>query len=181
MLTKFNEFLNENKKWAGMTLKALKDLHIQMLSNRNRTEKDEAEIEKLGNFISKKAEQERKELRDSPFYDMLVGRRTNKEMITLYTGSHYSYKEKNREAWSEINNLLLSKENPLFTEFAREDLYLDSNSGGEGFVSIVQSSSTILPPISYKKAQKLNDWLRTHIKANSGDLLIYISDYVFKK
>lgn len=99
-------------------------------------------------------------------------------MINISTSSHTSSKEINRDAFSELNDLLLSKENPYFNYFNEEMLLLDDT---DGFVSIVTSSYIYDDEITEELAKWINDFVRSNLFPSSRDIFIYVGSYIFKK
>jgi len=81
-------------------------------------------------------------------------------IIEILTGSHEKNGEHNKKQFSKINDLLLSKKNPLCKKFNCEDFYLDHC---EGFISIVKSSS-VVKDLSSLQFDKLKSYLKKHIK-----------------
>ena len=80
--------------------------------------------------------------------------------IEILTGSHCCNSEFNKEQFDKINDLLLSRENPLFNKFNKEQFYLDDC---DGFISIVKSSNTV-KDLSSLQFDKLRSYLKKFIK-----------------
>jgi hypothetical protein len=87
--------------------------------------------------------------------------------IEILTGSHPICKQHNQGVFKEINNLLLSEENPLYKKFNEEDLWLDDT---DGLISIVSNSYT--KGITANQFNKVKNYLLNFIK--EGEFFIYI-------
>jgi len=80
--------------------------------------------------------------------------------IEILTGSHFKNEEHNKKQFTKINDLLLSKKNPLFQKFSQELFFLDDC---DGFISIVKSSS-VVKDLSYLQFNKLKSYLKKFVK-----------------
>lgn len=99
------------------------------------------------------------------------------KVITFSNSSHTSTKERNRQAWKELNEKLLNdKRNPLYNEFQREDILLDTTDG-EGYIPIVYSSMLHPNYVSETKIKKFLEYLKGFV---SMDAYVYIGDYNYK-
>lgn len=92
--------------------------------------------------------------------------------IEIRTGSHSSNRDINKKAFSKLNNLLLSKENPHFDLFNEEELYLDDV---DGIVSIVPSSH--IYKVNPDVASEINDFILDNLTNN---VWVYIGPYIFR-
>jgi hypothetical protein len=100
-------------------------------------------------------------------------------VIKIYTGSHYLNKERNRQAFKELNSLLLSSENPYQGLFQTENLILDDT---DGFVSIQPTCRDIF----YSKdtfatidmCVGLTDFIKNNVECD-GVLSVYIGEYIY--
>jgi len=81
-------------------------------------------------------------------------------IIEILTGSHEKNGEHNKKQFSKINDLLLSKKNPLFQKFSYEHFYLDDC---DGFISIVKSSY-VVKDLSSLQFDKLKSYLKKFVK-----------------
>ena len=87
--------------------------------------------------------------------------------IEILTGSCTSNRRHNLEQFSKINDLLLSKNNPLYKKFNEEHFYLDDC---DGFISIVKSSYHF-KDLSSIQFNKLKSYLEEFIKLDGGGFL----------
>lgn len=105
------------------------------------------------------------------------GKAKDEKVITFSGSSHTSTKESNRKAWKELHNRLLNdRKNPLYDEFQREDILLDSTDGG-GYIPIVYSSMAHPNYVSENKIKKFLEYLKGFV---SMDAYVYIGDYNYK-
>lgn len=96
------------------------------------------------------------------------------DKIEISTSSHPSSKEKNKEAFTKLNNLLLSEENPHYDVFNTEELYLDDT---DGLISLVPSSHVTFD-MSEKKAKSIAEYIRKHL--SNKDITIFVASYIFE-
>ena len=96
-------------------------------------------------------------------------------MITISSSSHVSTKALNREAFSEVDELLLSQDNPLSELFQEETLFLDST---DGYVGIQYHTYIDLDDFAgMGKLRSFVNWLRKCVDVEG----IYIGDYAFTR
>ncbi len=81
-------------------------------------------------------------------------------MIEIKTSSHWRNKEHNDSQFDDINDLLLSKKNPLYNKFNEEQYYLDDCNG---FISIVKSSY-YHKDLTDKQLIKLKQYLKKYVE-----------------
>ena len=94
------------------------------------------------------------------------------EKIKIRTGSHYL----NKKALSEINDILLSKKNPLFKKFNTEDFYLDDC---DEFISIVKSSYYV-KDITEKQFIKFIDFIKKYVTSDGDKLHLFFGSLIAK-
>tara|TARA_R110001606_G_C14892706_1_gene592918 strand:+ start:177 stop:476 length:300 start_codon:yes stop_codon:yes gene_type:complete len=88
--------------------------------------------------------------------------------LEILTGSHFSNKKHNLNLSEEINDILLSKKNPLSKKFNEEQLFLDDT---DGFISVVKSSY-IFKEMTNKQVIKLKEYLLQYIEPFDGFLCV---------
>ena len=100
-------------------------------------------------------------------------------MIKIYTSSHYLNKERNRQAFKELNTLLLGSKNPYQKVFQTEELVLDDT---DGFISIVPSCREAFyskeNKVTYKDLRELAWFIFDNVDCD-GDLSVYIGGDLF--
>lgn len=100
-------------------------------------------------------------------------------MIKIYTGSHYLNKERNRQAFKELNTLLLSNKNPHQELFQTEELFLDDT---DGFISIIPSCREAFyskeNKVTYKDLRELAWFIFDNVNCDE-DLYVYIGGDLF--
>lgn len=81
-------------------------------------------------------------------------------MIEILTGSHYRNTEHNEQQFDKINDLLFSKENPIYKKFNEDNFFLDDCNG---FISIVKTNS-INKELTIKQLSAFIKYLKKYIK-----------------
>lgn len=81
-------------------------------------------------------------------------------MIEILTGSHYHNTEHNKQQFDKINDLLFSKENPIYKKFNEDNFFLNDCNG---FISIVKTNS-INKELTNKQLSAFIKYLKKYIK-----------------
>lgn len=81
-------------------------------------------------------------------------------MIQIFTGSHSSNSTHNKQQFNKINDLLYSKQNPIYKKFNEDKFYLDDC---DGFISIVKTNS-INKELTDLQLNKFVKYLKKFIK-----------------
>lgn len=94
-------------------------------------------------------------------------------MIQILTGSHSSNSRHNKQFFNEINELLYSKENPIYKKFNEDKFYLDDC---DGFISIVKTNSSN-KDLTDLQLSKFVNYLKKFIKYEG---FLYVGKYIIK-
>ena len=94
-------------------------------------------------------------------------------MIHILTGSHSSNSTNNKQQFNKINDLLYSKENPIYKKFNEDKFYLDDC---DGFISIVKTNS-INKELTDLQLNKFVKYLKKFIKYEG---FLYVGNSIIK-
>ncbi len=94
-------------------------------------------------------------------------------MIEILTGSHSNNSSHNKQLFNEINELLYSKENPIYKKFNEDKFFLDEC---DGFISIVKTNSSN-KDLTDLQLSKFVNYLKKFIKYEG---FLYVGQSIIK-